>query len=233
MSRHQAEKNAARERQEAAGKPYQAALKDLRKERLTHREDVLNQPSWSPADDGPVPSELSGLVRFHANQICRYLNDAIHRDRYTGLPFYDWQRMTLYHLTDALEHLNLLIGTIVAYLQEQRVSPERMRSNLQVRHDKAVRAFVTPSALAHLAGLTGKTAEDRSGVWHDVGSSIANRTGWSCPEREDALETVLAALYANYPDDEEAFDNLPDPLREHALSLNELLRSRTEPESTA
>lgn len=51
----------------------------------------------------PSPRDtLSRLVRFHADAICRYLNDAIHRDRYTGLPFYEWQRMTLYHLTDAL-----------------------------------------------------------------------------------------------------------------------------------
>ncbi|MFF3273127.1 hypothetical protein ACFYWU_19700 [Streptomyces chrestomyceticus] len=232
MSRRQAEKNATRERQEATGQPYQAALKGLREERLAHREGVINQPAWSPADEGPVPSALSGLVRFHADNICRYLNDAVHRARYTGLPFYEWQRMTLYHLTDALEHLNLLIGTIAAYLQEQRVAPGQIQSHLQVRDDKAVRAFITPSALTHLAGLTGKTVEGRPGVWHDVGASIAKHTGWTCPEREDALETALAALYANYPDDEEAFDNLPAPLKERALALNELLRSFTDPEST-
>ncbi|MEV5876998.1 hypothetical protein AB0L75_22705 [Streptomyces sp. NPDC052101] len=212
MSRSQAEKNATRVRQEVTGQPYQAALKDLREERLAHREDVLNQPPWASASDGPVPSELSALVRFHADTICRYLNDAVHRARYTGLPFYEWQRMTLYHLTDALEHLNLLIGTVTAYLQEQRVAPGQIRSHLQVRDDKAVQAFVTPSALAHLAGLTGKTAtENQSGVWQNVGASIADGTGWSCPEREDALEAALAALYGNYPDDEEAFDNLPVP----------------------
>ncbi|MEU3736871.1 hypothetical protein AB0E78_07355 [Streptomyces sp. NPDC032198] len=192
----------------------------------------MKQPVWAPASDGPVPGELSGLVRFHADAICRYLNDAIHRDRYTGLPFYEWQRMTLYHLTDALEHLNLLIGTIAAYLQDQRVDPQRIRSHLQVRDEKAVRALVTPSALAHLAGLTGKTTEeDRSGVWHDVGASIAEGTGWASPEREAALEAALAALYANYPDDEEAFGNLPTPLKERALAFNELVRSFFGPES--
>ncbi|MFI1969801.1 hypothetical protein [Streptomyces cinnamoneus] len=233
MTRRQAEKNATRARQKATGQPYQAALKDLRDERLAHREGVINQPPWAPAGDGPVPSELSGLVRFHAYVICRYLNDAIHRARYTGLPFYEWQRMTLYHLTDALEHLNLLIGTVTAYLQEQRVAPGQIRSHLQVGNDKAVQAFITPSALAHLAGLTGKpSTEEQTGVWHDVGASIADGTGWSCPGREDALEAALAALYGNYPDDEEAFDNLPAPLKERALALNELLRPFTDPEST-
>ncbi|MFF9315974.1 hypothetical protein ACF1BS_34475 [Streptomyces sp. NPDC014748] len=231
MTRRQAEKNATRARQEVTGQPYQAALKDLRDERLAHREGVINQAPWAPADDGPVPSELSGLVRYHSYAICRYLNDAIHRARYTGLPFYDWQRMTLYHLTDALEHLNLLIGTVTAYLQEQRVAPGRIQSHLQVGSDNAVEAFITPSALSHLAGLTGKTAaEDRSGIWHDVGASIAGGTGWACPEREDALEAALAALYGNYPDDEQAFDNLPAPLKERALALNELLRPLTNPE---
>lgn len=47
------------------------------------------------------------------------------------------------------------------------------------------------------------------------------------PEREDALEVALAALYGNCPDDEQAFDNLPVPLRERALALSEIFRPRT------
>ncbi|MFJ7129111.1 hypothetical protein [Streptomyces sp. NPDC098101] len=226
MSRHQAEKNATRSRQKATGQSYQAALVSLRNERIDHREKVTSAPPSGPTADGPVPAELAGLVRFHADSVCRYLNDAIHRARYTSLPFYDWQRMTLCHLTDALEHLHLLIGTIAAYLQEHHVSAARIRSHLQVNDEKAVAAFITPSALSHLCGLTGKPAEgQQSSVWHSVGVSIATGSGWSCAEQEDALEVLLAALYANYPDDEEAFDNLPAPLKERALALTGQIRA--------
>ncbi|MDQ0767001.1 hypothetical protein [Streptomyces canus] len=48
----------------------------------------------------------------------------------------------------------------------------------------------------HLAGLTGQPAPDDTVVWHSVGSDIADRTGWSAPERHEAQEAALHAHFA-------------------------------------
>ncbi|MCM1967961.1 hypothetical protein [Streptomyces sp. G1] len=215
-----------RSRQVETGQGYQQALNDLRHERHEHRGRVLETPVYAAGKgDGPVPGELTRLVRHHSYWVSHYLNDAVHRARYTKAPFFDWRRMTLYHLTDALEHLNLLIGTITAYLiNELHLDPAQVRSHLQASNHKDVEAFITPSALEHVAGLTGKPSTgDRISVWHQVGTSVASGTGWSDARTEDALEIVLAAVFANYPDDDSAFDNLPEPLRARALAVHGIL----------
>ncbi|MFF1411508.1 hypothetical protein ACFVX6_17250 [Streptomyces sp. NPDC058289] len=60
-------------------------------------------------------------------------------------------------------------------------------------------------------------------VWHQVGTSVASGTGWSDERAEDALEVVLAAVFANYPYDDCAFGNLPEPLKARALAVHGIL----------
>jgi len=84
-------------------------------------------------------------------------------------------------------------------------------------------AFVTPRARRHLDGLMLRPlAETRSPIAYTVGRSIAECGGWTFPERENALEAFLAALYSN-PDDSSAFDFLPDHVGELARRASEVL----------
>ncbi|MFI6585643.1 hypothetical protein [Embleya sp. NPDC050493] len=52
-------------------------------------------------------------------------------------------------------------------------------------------------------------------------SSIAvERNGRTFPKGEDTLQAFLAALYANHPDDPEAFDSLPDHVTQCAIEAS-------------
>jgi hypothetical protein len=62
-----------------------------------------------------------------------------------------------------------------------------------------------------------------------VGSDIANRSGWSRPERHEVLEAALHAHFGNHPDDDQAFDHLPTPLQERVLALIPLMREANHP----
>ncbi|MFF8696772.1 hypothetical protein ACF08W_31620 [Streptomyces sp. NPDC015144] len=229
QSPNQARANAARRRQAETGEPYAAALKAVRADRLRKLDDITKATA-PPAGPGPknfhempVPETLTELVRYHSHRITRYLYLAMDEGRW-GQDFAEWQRMTLYKLTDALEHLNLLIGTISAYLRDEGVEQHSLRRFLQLNGDHQVEAYLTPRVEEHLAGLTGQPAPEHSVVWHSVGSDIAARSGWSQPERHEVLEAALYALYANYPDDSKAFNHLPTALRERVLALVPLAR---------
>ncbi|MGW0732495.1 hypothetical protein [Streptomyces sp. NPDC002851] len=61
---------------------------------------------------------------------------------------------------------------------------------------------------------------------HHIGRCIAQRNGWVDPDHEDTLEAFLFALYSNYPYDEQAFDSLPEHIRDCALRAAQLSRVR-------
>ncbi|MFE1521376.1 hypothetical protein ACFW9I_31870 [[Kitasatospora] papulosa] len=229
QSHNQARANAARRRQAETGESYAAALEAVRLDRLRTL-DGVTEAVTPPASresqdfhDRPVPEVLTELVRYHSHRITRYLYFAIDEGRWRE-DFAEWQAMTLYKLTDALEHLHLLIGTISAYLRNEGVEPYFLRRYLQVSEDRQVQAYFTPRVEEHLAGLTGQPEPQHSVVWHSVGSHIAARSGWSRPERHEALKVALNALFANYPDDGQAFDHLPPSLRDRVLALIPLMR---------
>jgi hypothetical protein len=227
MHTNHAGKNAARRRQEESGQSYAQALAGLRTERLAHRELLASEeyvPEGALSPDAPVPPELPCLVRRHIDVMARYFHEVLSHAYYA--PDYgDWARIVLYRLTDALEHLNILIGTITAHLQHNHVSPDAVRSYLQVRDQRHVDAFVTRSARSHLTGLLGKppTGGDDGDIHYVVGRGIAGRDGWVEPEREDTLEGFLAAMYSGYPYDSQAFDDLPQRIREVALPAARLV----------
>jgi len=231
QSHNQARANAARRRQAETGESYAAALEAVRRDRLREPDDVTeagNPPVAKGADyfhNQPVPEVLTELVRYHIHRIAKYLYFAMDEGRWRS-DFAEWQATTLYKLTDAMAHLHLLIGTITAYLRDEGVSQYFLRRYLQVNDDCQVEAYFTPRVEEHLAGLTGRAAPENSVVWHSVGSDIASRSGWSHPERHEALEAALHALYGNYPDDSEAFDHLPPALQERVLALLPLLKDR-------
>ncbi|MER5509364.1 hypothetical protein ABT052_29105 [Streptomyces sp. NPDC002766] len=230
QSQNQARANAARRRQAETKESYAAALEAVRRDRLREPDDVTeaDKPSAGQgADyfhDQPVPEALTELVRYHSHRIAKYLYCAMDEGRWRS-DFAEWQAMTLYKLTDAMAHLHLLIGTITAYLRNEGVSQYFLRRYLQVDDDCQVEAYLTPRVEEHLAGLTGQPAPEDAVIWHSVGSDIAARTGWSDPERHQALEAALLALFANYPDDSQAFDHLPPALQERVLALIPLVRA--------
>lgn len=227
---NQARANDARRRQAKTGESYAAALDAVRKDRL-RKIDALEADSATPAvlqDDlheVPVPKELTELVRYHADRVTSYLAAAVDEGRWQADDFADWQRMTLYKLTDGLAHLHLLIGTITAYLRDAGTSEHSLQRYLQVGEARQVEAFITPRVQEHLAGLTNGEKPEDSVVWYDVGSCIAEGKGWSNPDRHDALEGCLYALYTGYPDDPEALDHLPQDLRKRVLALLPHVRS--------
>ncbi|MFJ8608108.1 hypothetical protein ACIRH0_13045 [Streptomyces sp. NPDC093675] len=225
---NQARANEARRRQAETGESYSSALAAVRCDRL-QAADSLEAAAVKPGDppnlhDVPVPQELPELVRYHANRIVRYLAQAVDEGRWADDDFAEWQRITLYKLTDGLEHLNLLIGTISAYLRDAGVPPSHLRRYLQVREDRHVQAFFTPRVEEHLAGLTRQPEPEGSVVWHSVGADIAAGQGWCDPDRHDTLEVWLNAFCSNYPDDPQALDHLPPRLRERVLALVPHLR---------
>ncbi|MFJ4568996.1 hypothetical protein ACIP4U_36160 [Streptomyces caelestis] len=230
QSHNQARANAARRRQAETGESYAAALEAIRLDR--HREhDGATEPGGNlPVGRGsdyfhsePVPEVLTELVRYHSHRIAKYLYFAMDEGRWRS-DFAEWQAMTLYKLTDAMAHLHLLIGTISAYLRDEGVDRYFLRRYLQVNDDHQVETYLTPRVEEHLAGLTGQPAPEDAVVWHSVGSDIAARTGWSHPERHEALEAALHAHFGNYPDDNQAFDHLPPALQERVLALIPLMR---------
>ncbi|MCX4564628.1 hypothetical protein OHA02_52065 [Streptomyces phaeochromogenes] len=228
-SHNQARANAARRRQAETGEPYTVALQAIRLDRLRTLDDRTkagSPPVGRGPDyfhDQPVPDVLTELVRFHSHRIVRYLYCAMDEGRWRE-DFAEWQAMTLYKLTDALEHLHLMIGTISAYLRDEGVERYFLRRYLQVNEDHQVEAYFTSRVEEHLAGLTRHEAPEQSVIWHQVGRDIADRAGWCHPERHDALEVALHAFYGNYPDDNQAFDHLPAALQERVHALIPLIR---------
>lgn len=227
MHTNHAGKNAARRRQEETGQPYARALADVRAERLALRDSLASEdyvPEGALSPDAPVPAELPCLVRRHIDVMARYFHEVLSHAYYAP-DYSDWARIVLYRLTDALEHMNLLIGTITAHLQHNHIAPDAVRSYLQVRDHRHVDAFVTRKVRSHLAGLLGKPPTDggNGDIHYDVGRGIAERNGWAQPEREDTLEGFLAALYSGYPYDGQAFDDLPQQIREVALRATALV----------
>ncbi|MGW1196553.1 hypothetical protein ACWD4B_11980 [Streptomyces sp. NPDC002536] len=188
MSHYYARKKDARRRQDATGQQYHQALADVREDRYTHLDRVErgDYPAAAVRDDDPVPLELRNLVRHHANCIARYLHQALSLGRYYSDDFGEWQRNGLRRLTDAQDHLFLLIGTITAYLQEQHVSPDRLRMYLDVRDHQAVQKYFTPQVRQHLDGLTGKPVDGSESFIHHVGQGLADGS-WSEPAFEDTL----------------------------------------------
>ncbi|MCL3998144.1 hypothetical protein [Streptomyces lavenduligriseus] len=231
QSHNQARANAARRRQAETGESYAAALAAIRQDRLNeadHATEAGNPPVDRGPDyfhDKPVPEVLTELVRYHSHRIAKHLYFAMDEGRWRS-DFAEWQAMTLYKLTDAAAHLNLLIGTITAYLRDEGVGRYFLRRYLQVNQDHQVEAYLTPRVEEHLAGLTGQPAPEHSIIWHSVGSDIASQSGWNHPEQHEALEAALHALYGNYPDDDEAFNHLPPALRERVLALIPLMKDQ-------
>ncbi|CAM5294461.1 hypothetical protein GCM10010329_80510 [Streptomyces spiroverticillatus] len=221
---NQARSNAARRRQAETGESYAAALQAIRQDQPSSARELAEQAhtAHSTAEDFhsmPVPEVLTELVRYHCHRIAKYLYCAMDEGRWNTDGFAGWQTTTLYKLTDAQEHLHLLIGTISAYLRGEGVSPYSLRRYLQVNNDRQVDAYVTPTVKEHLAGLTGQDRPGEAVVWYSVGRDIARKTGWCDPDRHDILEAAMHALYGSYPYDDQGLDHLPAPLRSQAMAF--------------
>jgi hypothetical protein len=220
---HHRDKEEARRRRKETGQPYAAALVEVRRDREAHRARLDDSAASEPPnhDDVPTPKVLVNLLRYQVSWIARYLHEALDNSRFFEQDFAEWQRLVLYKLTDGLEHHLLLIGTIARFLQEEGVPLAYLRRYLQVRDDRGVNAFMTPGVSEHLAGLKGSGQPEEAGshIWYLIGKGIAAQDRWCDPERENALEIFLTALFTNYADDDQALDHLPEELRHRVLTL--------------
>jgi hypothetical protein len=218
---HHRDKEEARRRRQETGQPYAAALSEVRKDRKAHRAGLDAAAEPPNHEDVLTPKGLLNVLRYQVNRTACYLHEALDNSRYYEHDFAEWQRLVLYKLTDGLEHLLLLIGTIAQFLQEEGVPPAALCRYLQVRDDREVSAFMTPKVSEHVAGLRGRDRPEGPGsaIWYAVGKGIAAQDKWCDPEREDALEVFLSALFTNHPDDDQALDHLPDDLRHRVLTL--------------
>ena len=61
------------------------------------------------------------MVEEHVRHVNKYWSGAMQAGRQNHDRQGEWQRLVLYHLTDALAHNVLAVGTIAAYLQQHRV----------------------------------------------------------------------------------------------------------------
>jgi hypothetical protein len=195
-------------------------LAAVRQDRLDRLDQVHAEPSPTPDfdfHDRPVPPELIRLVRYYSWRISRYLHGALIESRYEQ-DFGEWQRLTLYKLSDALEHFHLFVGVIAAHLRSSGVPSSHLQRYLQVPGERHVEAFYTPRVEAFLAGLTHQPGQDQSGadVWQTVAARVAAGRVESAAGN---LEVALNAVFANYPDDSQALDHLPNELRLQALAL--------------
>ncbi|WP_034087930.1 hypothetical protein [Streptacidiphilus albus] len=216
MHQNHARKNAAREVQRQQGLKYAEALKLARAERATGGADGTTRPSQQIRPGDPRPVELRDLVAHHFDSISAYFYEILSHGEIAH-DYAEYCRMLGYRLTDALEHMLLLVGTYTAHMQENRLSPDRIRTYLQVRDHAEVDAFVTPAARQQLGGLMGRPdTEGDLSVWHHVGEGVRNRGAWVEADREAMLLGLLASLYANVPDDSRALDHLPPNVRRYA-----------------
>lgn len=229
---NQARKNAARRLRQESGRSYQSAVQHLREEQGRVR---------AARDDRsvvrrPVPAELPALAAHHIDAVCGYFHQVLDQ-QYLALHYGDWCRMVLYRLTDAQQHLELLVGAIAAHMQHRQVLPERIASNLQVRSVGEVDTRISAEARHQLAGLLDLPCPAPEDAFLDIdctiGHGIAHRDGSPRSERKVTLEAFLAAIYSGYPSDPGALDDLPDTLRtcaENAARLS--FTPDTQPDGT-
>ncbi|MER7666565.1 hypothetical protein [Streptomyces sp. NPDC096193] len=174
MTSH-ARKNAAREQQELSGRNRRAALQDVR-DALQPAPEARRASARAGTDvaDHAVPVELLALVLDHSRRSGKYLDKAVGLGRSHGGYPSEWQRLVLYALTDAHAHLQLLIGTLAAALQQHGVDDDRIRRHLQSPDPDR---YITQHALDHLAGLTGTPVPDgqEQPIWHYLGTQVAQR----------------------------------------------------------
>ncbi|MER6433180.1 hypothetical protein ABT272_36470 [Streptomyces sp900105245] len=219
----QAAKNEARRLQQETGRSYQSALQHLRRQRLEHGEAA--EVDERAVARQPIPDELPLLAAHHIDVMCDYFHQVLSH-RYYAPDYGDWCRIALYRLTDALEHLHLLIGTIAAHMRHNHLHAQRICAYLQVPSQEKADAFITPAAVRHLAGLLGQpsteTASNAVDINHRIGRGIAERSGFAFPEREATLEAFLAALYSSYPYEPSALDERPEPIRTCAVKATEI-----------
>ncbi|MFF8609547.1 hypothetical protein ACF06X_26865 [Streptomyces sp. NPDC015346] len=170
-----ARKNAARQHKELSGLNRRAALQAIRDTLppAPRARSATTAPSGGPAPE-IVPAELIALVQSLTRSGSEHLDEAVRRARRNAGAPSEWNRLVLYSLTDALAYNVLLVGALAAYLQEQGIDPELLRSHLQSPDPDR---YVTQQALDLVAGLLGRTVTEGrvEPTWHFVGRHIAER----------------------------------------------------------
>lgn len=166
-------RNPVRRAQEPRAAVDHASLQDIRDQLSPAPEGRAAAPTGT-ALPGTVPPALLAMVEEHARHVNKYWSRAMQAGRqyhdYQG----EWQRLVLYHLTDALAHNFLAVGTIAAYLQQHGTDEDLVRRYLQSPHPDR---YVTRHALDHLTGLIGPLPghDAPEPTWTFVGREIARQ----------------------------------------------------------
>ncbi|MBC3844623.1 hypothetical protein GXW82_43945 [Streptacidiphilus sp. 4-A2] len=177
MSDNQARRNAARQLMRETGVNYQAALLAVAAEQAAAPEG--GAVAARPAVDHLRPA-LRDLVRAHCWKVSRYLDRAMNETRIlehvkgdgpcSKADRAEWERITLYNLSDAARRLNLLLGTLAVDLQARGADNQLLQRFLQTDTEAEALAFLSDDAREHHAGLTGgPTPPDGDlAIWYAV-----------------------------------------------------------------
>lgn len=248
MSDNQARRNAARQLMRETGVNYQAALLAVAAEQPAQETGAAGT---EPATDH-LPSALRELVRAHCWKISRYLDRAMNETRmlvhvkgqgpYSKADRKEWERITLYNLSDAARQLNLLLGTLALDLQLRGADGWELQRFLQTSTEAEGLAFICDDARELHAGLTGGPVPPDGDlpVWHSIGEAIKDGSAGASDPLFDMTECFLAALHGNLTEDSHIFDGFAPSMRALTIELaqcrikaqKELAAARTETTKT-
>jgi hypothetical protein len=179
-------------------------------------------------DDELMPEPLVAGVRRAVSETVSNLQEVL---RFTHPDVsYDWQRMTLYRIGDAMDALGRLARTVTAYLEQQGVPGEKIRAYLQLSEERSRADGPDAVDRAYLAGMLGQPCPGEPGederLMYEWGRRVANRD----PDvQELRTEASLHAMRAvdSYDDAAECLDFLPPVAAEIAHRVVDALQPQT------
>jgi hypothetical protein len=228
VSDNQARRNAARRLMRETGVNYQAALLAVTAEQAAQDDDGA---ASIPDGTDHLPAELRELVRAHCWRVTRYLDRAMNETRIlehvkgrgpcSKADREEWERITLYSLSDAARQLNLLLGTLALDLQTRGADSRLLQRFLQTDTEDEALAYITDDARDHHAGLTGGPVppDSQFAVWHSTGEAIRDSGAGDSDPHFDMTECFLAALHGSPKEDPGIFDGFTPPMQALATEL--------------
>ncbi len=173
-----------------------------------------------------MPEPLRRAVRHMTMEALHSLQEVM---AHTQPDSWDWRRMPLYRVTDAIDTLALLAAAQAAYLAETGTSSETIESYLQL-DQQVPRGVHTKQGREYLDALLGRSSEDSP--MRMVANLIALRKERNDPTAPDDCgdtEAVLYALQYARSEDPAAFDRLPPAVAKRARRIAAILAEEPAP----
>ncbi|MEW2253055.1 hypothetical protein AB0907_37745 [Streptomyces sp. NPDC006975] len=142
-------KSPVRRAQEPRVAIHHASLQAIRDALPPHPDARTVTPTGAVAHD-TVPPAFLAMVEEYARWVNKHWAQAAQAGRQYDQCAGEWQRLVLYHLTDALTYNILAVDTLAAHLLQQGTDKDLVRRYVQSPDPDR---YVTQHALEHLAGL--------------------------------------------------------------------------------